>query len=57
MLMPRSDSETARAALLTLVDAAGEDVPAAITSLAETLQHRLDEREAAHADRQSAPAG
>lgn len=55
--MPRSDGETARTALLTLVNAAGEDVPPAILALAETLQHRLDEREAARGDRQNATAG
>ena len=55
--MPRSDGETARTALLTLVGAAGEDVPPAILALAETLQHRLDEREAAQEERQGVPAG
>lgn len=55
--MPRSDGETARTALLTLVDAAGEEVPPAILALAETLQHRLDEREAARGNQQGASAG
>ncbi len=56
-MMPQSDGETARTALLMLVDAAGEDVPPAILTLAETLQHRLDEREAARGNRQGAKAG